>query len=85
MITISFWAEAQELDFSVGIHEGTGGMPRSWGRALSKVFGAKHMVSHTMEMMLAALSIIWDGVCERFPKVAYWFFWSPAVVGWPPG
>src|SRR5215831_14252148 len=22
-----FWAEAQELDFSIGIHEGTGGMP----------------------------------------------------------
>ena len=43
-------------------------------------FGAKHMVSHTMEMMLAALSIIWDGVCERFPKVRIGFLESGG--GW---
>ena len=45
---------------------------------------AKHMVSHTMEMMLACLSIIWDGVCERFPKVRIGFMesgggWNRAV------
>jgi predicted TIM-barrel fold metal-dependent hydrolase len=43
-------------------------------------FGARHMVSHTMEMMLAALSIIWGGVCERFPKVRVGFLESGG--GW---
>jgi len=38
------------------------------------------MVSHTMEMMLAALSIIWGGVCERFPKVRIGFLESGG--GW---
>ena len=74
-----FWAEAQDLDFSVGIHEGTGGMP-AVGVERFRSFGAKHMVSHTMEMMLAALSIIWDGVCERFPKVRVGFLESGG--GW---
>ena len=74
-----FWAAAQDLDFSVGIHEGTGGMP-AVGVERFRSFGAKHMVSHTMEMMLAALSIIWDGVCERFPKVRIGFLESGG--GW---
>jgi len=74
-----FWAEAQELDFSIGIHEGTGGMP-AVGVDRFKSFGARHMVSHTMEMMLAALSIIWGGVCERFPKVRIGFLESGG--GW---
>src|SRR5215510_11969538 len=74
-----FWAEAQELDFAIGIHEGTGGMPavgveRFTGR------GAKHIVSHTVEMMLASLSVIWGGVCERFPKVHFAFLESGG--GW---
>jgi predicted TIM-barrel fold metal-dependent hydrolase len=74
-----FWAEAQELDFSIGIHEGTGGMP-AVGVDRFESFGARHMVSHTMEMMLAALSIIWGGVCERFPKVRIGFLESGG--GW---
>lgn len=74
-----FWAEAQELDFSIGIHEGTGGMP-AVGVDRFDSFGARHMVSHTMEMMLAALSIIWGGVCERFPKVRIGFLESGG--GW---
>ncbi len=74
-----FWAEAQELDFSIGIHEGTGGMP-AVGVDRFESLSAKHMVSHTMEMMLACLSIIWDGVCERFPKVRIGFMESGG--GW---
>jgi hypothetical protein len=74
-----FWAEAQELDFSIGIHEGTGGMP-AVGVDRFESFGARHMVSHTMEMMLATLSIIWGGVCERFPKVRIGFLESGG--GW---
>ena len=62
-----FWAEAQELDFCIGLHEGgSSGMPtvgidRFEGR------GARHIISHTMEMMLACMSVIWGGVCDRFP------------------
>ena len=74
-----FWAKAQELDFAIGLHEGTGGMPavgvdRFEGR------GAKHIISHTMEMMLASLSVICGGVCERFPQVRFAFLESGG--GW---
>src|SRR2546430_11594770 len=71
-----FWAEAQELDFSIGFHEGaSGGMPtvgvdRFEGR------GARHIISHTMEMMLVALAVIWGGTCERFPKIRIGFLES---------
>src|SRR6201997_3703683 len=49
-----FWAMAEALDFSIGFHEGstnampTVGVDRFADRA------ARHMISHTMEMMLAA-------------------------------
>jgi len=62
------WAEAQELDFSIGVHEGTGGMPAT-GTDRVQGFGARHIVSHTLEMMLASLNLIWGGVCERYPKL----------------
>ena len=48
------WSAAEDLDFSIGIHEGgnsgmpTVGIDRFEGR------GAQHIISHTMEMMLAA-------------------------------
>ena len=68
-----FWTAAEELDFVIGFHEGgSSGMPtvgidRFQGRA------AQHIISHTMEMMLAALSMIWGGVCERHPKLRVGF------------
>ncbi len=74
-----FWAEAQELDFAIGLHEGTGGMP-AVGVDRFKGLGAKHIISHTMEMQLASLSVIWGGVCERFPKVRVAFLESGG--GW---
>jgi uncharacterized protein len=74
-----FWAEAQELDFAIGVHEGTGGMPAA-GVDRFEGRGAKHIVSHTVEMMLASLSVIWGGVCERFPKVRFAFLESGG--GW---
>jgi len=66
------WSVAQDLDFSIGFHEGTGGMPAV---AVERVrgFPARHIVSHTMEMMLASLNVIWGGVCERFPGVRFGF------------
>jgi hypothetical protein len=42
--------------------------------------GARHIISHTMEMMLVAVSVIWGGVCERFPKVRIGFLESDG--GW---
>ena len=58
-----FWSEAEALDFSIGIYEGATGLdPLQSG-------GAKQIVSRTMEMMLACMSVIWGGVCERHPKI----------------
>ena len=42
--------------------------------------GAKHIISHTMEMMLACMSVIWGGVCERHPKIRIAFLESGG--GW---
>ncbi len=75
-----FWTAAEELDFAIGFHEGASpGMPqvgvdRFQGR------GAQHIISHTMEMMLACLSMIWGGVCERHPKLRVGFLESGG--GW---
>lgn len=66
------WRAAQEMDVSIGIHEGNGGAPAA---AVDRVVGfpARHIVSHAVEMMLASLNIIWGGVCERFPDVRFGF------------
>src|SRR6266478_3694607 len=75
-----FWIAAEDLDFSIGFHEGgSSGMPtvgidRFEGRA------AKHIISHTMEMMLACLSMIWGGVVEHHPKLRVGFLESGG--GW---
>jgi predicted TIM-barrel fold metal-dependent hydrolase len=75
-----FWTAAEDLDLAIGFHEGgSSGMPtvgidRFEGRA------AKHIVSHTMEMMLACLAVIWGGVCEKHPKVRIGFLESGG--GW---
>jgi predicted TIM-barrel fold metal-dependent hydrolase len=73
------WAEAQELDFAIGVHEGTGGMPAT-GTDRVTGFGARHLVSHTLEMMLASLNLIWGGVCERYPTLRFAFLESGG--GW---
>ena len=75
-----FWAAAEELDMAIGFHEGgSSGMPtvgidRFEGRA------AQHIISHTMEMMLACLAVIWGGVCEKHPKIRIGFLESGG--GW---
>src|SRR5262247_495142 len=75
-----FWEEVQELDFSIGLHEGsTGGMPQV-GVDRFETRGARHIISHTMEMMLAAMSVIWEGVCDRFPRARIGFLESGG--GW---
>jgi predicted TIM-barrel fold metal-dependent hydrolase len=75
-----FWAEVQDLDFAIGLHEGaSGGMPQV-GVDRFETRGARHIISHTMEMMLAAMSVIWGGVCDRFPRVRIAFLESGG--GW---
>ncbi len=75
-----FWAAAEDLDFAIGFHEGaSSGMPtvgvdRFEGR------GARHIISHTMEMMLAAMSVIWGGIADRHPKLRVGFLESGG--GW---
>ena len=46
--------------------------------------GARHIITHTMEMMLACMSVIWGGVCERHPKVRIAFLESGGgwIAGW---
>jgi predicted TIM-barrel fold metal-dependent hydrolase len=75
-----FWTAAEDLDFSIGFHEGgMPGMPQI-GVDRFATRGARHIISHTMEMMLACLSMIWGGVCERHPKLRVGFLESGG--GW---
>jgi predicted TIM-barrel fold metal-dependent hydrolase len=75
-----FWAEAQELDCAIGFHEGgASGMP-TVGVARFESRGARHIISHTMAMMLVAVSVIWGRVSARFPKVRIGFLESGG--GW---
>jgi uncharacterized protein len=75
-----FWTEVEELDVAIGLHEGaSGGMPQV-GVDRFETRGARHIISHTMEMMLAAMSVIWGGVCDRFPRVRIAFLESGG--GW---
>src|SRR5213079_3230516 len=64
-----FWTMAEDLDFSIGFHEGsTNAMPTVGVDRFEDDRAARHMVSHTMEMMLVALSVIWGGVVDRHPR-----------------
>jgi uncharacterized protein len=75
-----FWNEVEELDMAIGLHEGSsGGMPQVGVDRFEKR-GAKHIVSHTLEMMLAAMSVIWEGVCDRHPRARIGFLESGG--GW---
>jgi predicted TIM-barrel fold metal-dependent hydrolase len=79
-----FWAAAEELDMAIGFHEGaSGGMPQV-GADRFQGRGTQHIITHPMEMMLACLSVIWLGVCERHPKLRIGFLESGGgwVAGW---
>src|SRR6266545_2630022 len=75
-----FWNAVEDLDMAIGLHEGaSGGMPQV-GVDRFETRGARHIISHTLEMMLAAMSVIWEGVCDRHPKVRIGFLESGG--GW---
>jgi formyl-CoA transferase len=76
-----FWTMAEELDFSIGFHEGsTNAMPTVGVDRFEEDRAARHMISHTMEMMLVALSVIWGGVADRHPRLRVAFLESGG--GW---
>ena len=76
-----FWAMAEALDFSIGFHEGsTNAMPTVGVDRFEDDRAARHMISHTMEMMLAALGVIWGGVVDRHPRLRVAFLESGG--GW---
>src|SRR5258705_4141132 len=61
-----FWAMAEELDFSIGFLEGSTNARPTVGVDLFEEYrAARHMISHTMEIMLVALSVISGGVVDR--------------------
>src|ERR1700730_697814 len=75
-----FWTAVEELDMAVGFHEGgNSGMPQV-GMDRFETRGARHIVTHTMEMMMACLGMIWGGVCDRHPKLRIGFLESGG--GW---
>jgi uncharacterized protein len=76
-----FWRLAEDLDFSIGFHEGsTNAMPTVGVDRFESDRAARHMISHTMEMMLVALSVIWGGVVDRHPRLRVAFLESGG--GW---
>ena len=76
-----FWTMAEELGFSIGFHEGsTNAMPTVGVDRFEGDRAARHMISHTMEMMLAAMSVIWGGVVDRHPRLRVAFL-SRAAAG----
>jgi predicted TIM-barrel fold metal-dependent hydrolase len=76
-----FWTMAEELDFSIGFHEGsTNAMPTVGVDRFEGDRAARHMISHTMEMMLAAMAVIWGGVVDCHPRLRVAFLESGG--GW---
>ena len=75
-----FWTMAEELDFSIGFYEGSNSSMPTVGVDRFEDRAARHMISHTMEMMLAAMSMIWGGMCERHPRLRIAFLESGG--GW---
>src|ERR1700739_2446370 len=76
-----FWTMAEELDFSVGFPEGsTTAMPTVGVDRFEKDRAARHMISHTMERMLAAWGVVWGGVVDRHPRLRIAFLESGG--GW---
>jgi predicted TIM-barrel fold metal-dependent hydrolase len=80
-----FWAEVQRLDVAVSIHSGSAGdMPTTGLEQFGDWFMTRHIVTHTMDVMQTMLSLVFCGVCERFPEIRFGFFEGGGgwVAGW---
>jgi uncharacterized protein len=75
-----FWAEAQELNIAVAIHEAAVGDRPTGGleRFHNLFFG--HLLIHPIEQQLGSLAMICGGVLERFPRLRVVFL--EAGGGW---
>ncbi|MGE0744449.1 MAG: amidohydrolase family protein [Rhodospirillales bacterium] len=84
------YATVQDLGLPLIIHESTG-CPQTLGADRYGIdnpaaYTFNHVVSHSMEQMFAALSVICGGVLERFPRLKVGFFeagcsWAPYWLG----
>lgn len=76
------YAELEGLGGALGVHEGgRPGLPQA-GADRFKTMQLRHVCSHPMEQMIAALSLISGGVLERFPQLRVAFLESGT--GWAP-
>src|SRR5262249_45475418 len=76
------WAAAQEMDITIGIHEGFGMPVPQAGVDRCTTYIQGHIVSHPIEHMLACLLLTTGGVFERYPRLRVGFMESGA--GWAP-
>jgi len=76
------WKALSERRMTLGLHEG--GMPPLPQAGSDRLTNAeqKHICSHPMEQMVAAVSLIYGGVLERFPALQVAFL--EAGCGWVP-
>jgi predicted TIM-barrel fold metal-dependent hydrolase len=76
------WKALSERQMTLGLHEG--GMPPLPQAGSDRLTNAeqKHICSHPMEQMVAAVSLIYGGVLERFPGLNVAFL--EAGCGWVP-
>ncbi len=82
---IPFWQEVQALDMAVAIHSGSAGdMPTTGLEHFGEWFMTRHIVTHTMDVMQTMLSLVFCGVCQRFPKIRFAFFEGGGgwIAGW---
>ena len=76
------WEALSSRSMAVGLHEG--GMPPLPQAGADRLVNAeqRHICSHPMEQMVAAVSLIYGGVLERFPGLRVAFL--EAGCGWLP-
>jgi len=75
-----FWQLAEYYDFAIGFHATGAFSSLTFGVNRFNDIASRHMISHTVEMMVASLSVIWGGVLDRHPKLRIAFLESGG--GW---
>ena len=75
------WAEIESLEVPIGFHEGANALLPQIGDRF-KAYWTHHTCCHSMEMMVAVVSLIGGGVLERFPGLRVGFLeancsWAP--------
>ena len=79
------WRQIEKLDASVGFHEGSHVPMPEAGSRFEGDYWLFHTCCHSMEMMMAAVSMIGGGVLERFPTLRVAFLeancsWVPWLI-----